>query len=105
MTQMDPEGIMLSEISETQKNTHCVSHHIRHLEQPSPETAEGWWPGAGWGGDEGYRLMGRTAVLECDKVLEMDGGDGHTSVNAGNATELYAFKWWRWEILGVSYQN
>ena len=36
--------------------------------------------------------MGRAAVLECDKVLEMDGGDGHTSVNAGNVTERYAFK-------------
>lgn len=32
--------------------------------------------------------MGRAAVLERDKVLEMDGGDGHTSVNALNATEL-----------------
>lgn len=36
--------------------------------------------------------MGRAAVLERDQVLEMDGGDGHTSVNARNSTELYAFK-------------
>lgn len=42
--------------------------------------------------NEGYYLMGRAAVLEHDKVLEMDGGDGRTGMNALNATEPYAFK-------------
>lgn len=101
---LDPEGIMRSEISQRRICTVWLIH-IRHLERSSPETAEWWWPGAGWGVNEGYYLMGRAAVLERDKLLEMDGGDGRTGMNALNATEPYAFKWWRWEILGVFYQN
>ena len=35
-------------------------------------------------------------VWDDEKVLEMDGGDEHNSVNVLSATELHTYKWLKW---------
>ena len=43
--------------------------------------------------------MGTVSVWEDEKVVKMGGGDGCTTTNVSNATELYTQKWLKWSIL------
>lgn len=40
----------------------------------------------------------RVSVLQDEKVLEVDSGDGCTAVNVPNVSEL-TYKWFKWQIL------
>ena len=93
-TWMNLEDVMLSERSQTQKDTHCLvpltgsSRGIR-----STETGSRWW-GQGLGKGTGSQcFMGsvfhgvRVSVWEGDKVLEMMGWL-HDNVNVLNAIKL-----------------
>lgn len=55
---------MLSEISKLQKDKYCVLSRIRGTQT---ESRKGW----GWGV--------RVSIWEDENVLQMNGGDGHTT--------------------------
>ena len=55
---------------------HEVQRGVRFLETGSRR----WEPGDGGGGMGSECLMGTVSVWEDEKVLEVDGGDGHTTV-------------------------
>ena len=81
-TWMDLESIMLSEISQTEKDKYCMIPHIyegpggiKFIETESTiELARGWWGRKGeWGVSfNGYEV----SVWEDEKILEMESGDG-----------------------------
>lgn len=54
-TRMNPEDVMLSEISQIRKDKYCVIPYMRSLQESDRciETESRWWvPGAGEGGGE-----------------------------------------------------
>lgn len=66
---------------------------MRSLEESHPETESGWWaPGAGRGNAELVFHGDTASVWKGEEVLEMDGGDGGTTLHLLNATELQTKK-------------
>lgn len=47
----------------------------------------------------------RGSDWDAGEVLEMDGGDGYSGVNALNAAELHTQKWIQWSIFRVFYHR
>lgn len=66
-------------------------------------------PGAGERKKEGLLFNGfRVLVVDDKKILSIDGGDGYTSPNVFNATELYTYEGLSVSInivLCIFYQN
>ena len=78
---MNPEDLMLSEISQTRKDKYSMIPLIGGPRGVRPtEIGSRWWgPGAGGGGG-GVFNGDRVSVWEDEKVLEMGGGDGCTTM-------------------------
>ena len=71
-TQRDPEGIKLSEISQTQKDTHHTTHSYMALRAVKCRDSR-MVVARGWVRREQGLLMGRAAVLEREELLDGDG--------------------------------
>lgn len=63
---------MLSEISQTQKDTHCATHSYMALRAVKSRGSR-MVVARGWVRREQGLLMGRAAVLERDEILDGDG--------------------------------
>lgn len=74
---MDGPEDMLSEISQSQEDRYCDSTYVRHLDYAKSEEQSGCQC-LGGAGMRSWCLMGTVSVLQDEKVLEMDGGDGGT---------------------------
>lgn len=66
-TQVKLEDVTLSETSQTQKDEHCASVHVRPLEEADTQRQGGW----GRGGSQ--RLMGTVSVWADERALERKG--------------------------------
>ena len=81
---------MLSEICQEQKD----KYHLFYLYEAAravklTETESRMVVARGWGEGDGELLSGfRVSVWGDENILEMDGGDGCTTVNTFNVTEL-----------------
>ena len=72
---------MFSEISQTQKDGHCDSTHVRTLGESGSQRQKVGGGGPGLGEGEGSEcLMGTVSVRDDENIPEMDGGDGCTTV-------------------------
>ena len=83
---MNVEDIMLSEISQSQRDKYCVIPLLRHLvwSGSQRQKVEGWLPGAG-AGEERELFNGYRVLLPQDE--KSSGGWLHNSVNVFNTTE------------------
>lgn len=63
---------MVSEISQTQKDTHCATHSYTALRAVKSRDSR-MVVARGWVRREQGLLMGRAAVLERDELLDGDG--------------------------------
>ena len=93
---MELENVVLRGRSQPQKPTYCDS-----LSQKQPESVNPWrqkadWclPGAGGRGERGMTAW-KYFLWKC---LELDQGDGCTTLNGLNVNALFA---WKWLILGT----
>ena len=82
-TQTNFKDIILLEINQSQKTILTDSTKMRYLEQSKSQRprVEWWLPRAGWRQEWELFLNGhRVSLLQDENVLEMDSGDGCTTI-------------------------
>ena len=103
---MNLKDIVLSEISQSQKDKDCViplirgTRIVKSIEMESRIAVTG----SGGGGNVELLFNGfRVSAGKDEKVLEMDGGIDCTIMNVFIGTKLYTLKWLKWYILCYVY--
>ena len=98
-TWMNLEDIMRCEISQSQKDKHCMIPFTRTVKFIETESGTVVVRGLKRENREWLFYGDSASALEDERVLGMDGGTLKNNVNVLNATELYTWKWLKCQIL------